>query len=39
MRAAKVLSLVGLLAMTAVLVYGFTVGDFAAEGGRLLRMP
>lgn len=39
MRAAKTLSLLGLLAMTAVLIYGFTVGDFAAEGSRLLRMP
>jgi pilus assembly protein TadC len=25
--------------MAAVLVYGFTVGDFAGEGSRLLSMP
>ena len=25
--------------MTAVLIYGFTVGDFSGEGSQLLRMP
>ncbi len=25
--------------MTAVLIYGFTVGDFAADGGEILRNP
>ncbi len=39
MRLAKLLSLAGLLAMTAVLVYGFTVGDFLGEGSQLLAMP
>ena len=39
MKTAKVLSLLGLLAMTGVLIYGFTVGDFAGEGARLLAMP
>jgi hypothetical protein len=39
MKAAKVISLLGILAMTAVLVYGFTVGDFFGEGGRLVAMP
>ncbi len=39
MKIAKVLSLLGLLAMTGVLIYGFTVGDFAGEGSRLLSMP
>jgi len=39
MRIAKALSLLGLLAMTGVLIYGFTVGDFAGEGSRLLSMP
>jgi len=39
MRFAKTLSLLGLLAMTAVLVYGFTVGDFLGEGRQLLAMP
>ena len=39
MRIAKVVALLGLLAMSAVLVYGFVVGDFAAEGNVLLSMP
>jgi hypothetical protein len=39
MRLAKVVTLLGLLAMTAVLIYGFVVGDFAAEGAELLSMP
>jgi len=39
MRIAKLIALAGLLAMTAVLVYGFTVGNFSAEGARLLAMP
>ena len=39
MRIAKVVSLLGLLAMTVVLVYGFTVGSFSGEGGQLLSMP
>lgn len=39
MKIAKALSLLGLLAMTGVLIYGFTVGDFAGEGARLLAMP
>lgn len=33
------IALLGLLAMTAILIYGFTVGDFAAEGSKLLTMP
>ena len=39
MTIAKVVALLGLLAMTGVLVYGFVVGDFAAEGNVLLSMP
>jgi hypothetical protein len=39
MKAAKVISFLGILAMTAVLVYGFTVGDFFGEGGKLIAMP
>lgn len=39
MRIAKVIALLGLLSMTGVLIYGFTVGDFAAEGRELLSMP
>lgn len=29
----------GLLAMTGILIYGFSMGDFAAEGAKLLSMP
>jgi hypothetical protein len=39
MKLAKAIALLGLLAMTAVLIYGFTAGDFLAEGSRLLDMP
>jgi hypothetical protein len=39
MKTAKIISLIGILAMTAVLIYGFTVGDFAGEGGKLIAMP
>jgi hypothetical protein len=38
-KIAKVIALLGLLAMTAVLIYGFTVGSFAEEGKQLLSMP
>ena len=36
---AKVVAVLGLAAMTAVLIYGFTVGDFGEEGSVLLAMP
>ena len=39
MKIAKVIALLGLLAMTAILIYGFTVGNFAEEGKQLLSMP
>jgi hypothetical protein len=39
MRIAKLIAWLGLIAMTAVLVYGFTVGDFGGEGAKLLAMP
>ena len=39
MRIAKVLTLLGLLAMTGILIYGFTVGNFSSEGARLVAMP
>jgi hypothetical protein len=38
MKLAKVISLLGVLAMTAVLIYGFTIGDFSGEGSQLLSM-
>lgn len=39
MKIAKLIALAGLLAMTGILIYGFTIGDFAAEGAKLLSMP
>jgi len=39
MKIAKIISLLGILAMTGVLIYGFTVGDFSGEGSQLLAMP
>jgi hypothetical protein len=39
MRIAKFIALTGLLAMTGILIYGFTVGNFSAEGAKLLAMP
>jgi hypothetical protein len=39
MKIAKIISLLGVLAMTAVLIYGFTVGNFSGEGSQLLSMP
>jgi len=39
MRKAKVVATLGLLAMTVVLIYGFTAGDFGADGQRILANP
>ncbi len=39
MKLAKAIALLGLLAMTGVLIYGFTIGDFSGEGAKLLAMP
>jgi ABC-type microcin C transport system permease subunit YejB len=39
MKIAKALSLLGLLSMTGILIYGFTVGNFSAEGTKLIAMP
>jgi len=39
MKVAKAISLLGMFAMTAVLIYGFTVGDFFGEGSKLFAMP
>ena len=39
MKIAKIISVLGILAMTAVLIYGFTIGDFAGEGSQLAAMP
>jgi len=39
MQLAKIVSVLGMLAMTAVLIFGFTRGDFFSEGGKLFAMP
>ena len=39
MKAAKIIAVAGVLAMTGVLIYGFTVGDFGVDGGEILRNP
>jgi len=39
MKIAKTIAILGILAMTGILVYGFTVGNFSSEGSRLLAMP
>ena len=39
MKAAKTVALLGTLAMTAILLYAFTQGDFSEEGKILLGMP
>lgn len=39
MRNAALLAFIGLVAMGAVLVYGFIAGDFFDEGGALVSMP
>ncbi len=39
MRFAKIVSVLGMLAMTAVLIYGLTIGDFMSEGSKLFAMP
>ena len=39
MKLAKIISLLGVIAMSVALIYAFTVGDFQAEGSNLLAMP
>ena len=39
MKVAKIIALAGLLVMTGILIYGFTIGNFSAEGSKLLKMP
>ncbi|HOU15458.1 MAG TPA: hypothetical protein PKZ84_20315 [Anaerolineae bacterium] len=39
MKLAKIVSILGVLAMTTALVNGFTRGDFSGEGSQLLAMP
>jgi hypothetical protein len=39
MTTAKWIARLGLLAMTVVLIYGFTVGDFGEDGNKILQNP
>jgi hypothetical protein len=39
MNLAKIIALLGLLAMTGVLVYGFTAGNFSSDGAQILANP
>lgn len=39
MRGAKIIAGIGILAMIAVLCYGFLIGDFAADGSKILSNP
>jgi len=39
MRLAKAISIIGLLAMSAVLIYGFTQGNFNLEGSWITSHP
>jgi hypothetical protein len=39
MKIAKFVSIAGVIAMSAAIIYGFTVGDFASEGSQLTAMP
>ncbi|GAB4538698.1 MAG: hypothetical protein Fur002_02590 [Anaerolineales bacterium] len=38
MKTAKIISLIGVIAMTAVIGYAFAAGDFATEGSKLIAM-
>jgi hypothetical protein len=39
MKTVKIVSLLGIIAMSLVLVYGFGVGDFGADGALILANP
>jgi hypothetical protein len=39
MTLAKIIAALGLISMSAVLIYGFVAGDFGADGGEILRNP
>jgi hypothetical protein len=39
MNVAKGIAALGVLAMTTVLIYGFTAGNFSVDGAELLRNP
>ena len=39
MKIAKFVSIAGLVAMSAALIYGFTAGNFALDGAELIQNP
>ena len=39
MRLAKIIALLGMLAMAGIILYGLVLGDFAKDGGQLLANP
>jgi len=39
MKLAKILTILGVLAMTGIIAYAFIAGDFAAEGAILTSLP
>jgi hypothetical protein len=39
MKIAKVISFIGILAMTGVIGWAFTMGNFTVEGSKLIAMP
>ena len=39
MKISKLIALLGLIAMSAALIYGFTVGDFFADGALIVANP
>jgi hypothetical protein len=39
MKTVKIVSFLGIVAMTAVLIYGFEVGDFGTDGALILANP
>jgi len=39
MKIAKIIAILGVLAMTGIIAYAFARGDFAKEGAQLIAMP
>jgi predicted small integral membrane protein len=39
MRIAKIIALIGVVAMAGIIIYAFAVGNFSEEGSVLLSMP
>jgi len=39
MKTGKIIAALGIATMTAVLIFGFTIGDFGSDGGEILRNP